>query len=119
MPASFVASLENEAVQFFEAVGSDVKAWAGGVETIVVDDAKVAWLALWPIISAIGPTQWKILQGLVNTVNADLAQDDYAGLVQGVVAQAAAAELDWVMQLSTATLTVIVTALRGTTTPAA
>lgn len=117
--ASAVENLETEAVQFFKAVGNDVKTWAGGVETVVVDDAKVAWLALWPILSAIGPSQWKILQGLVNTANKDIAADDYTTLVQDVLTQAAAAELAWVSTLSSQALLIIVTALQGSSLPAA
>lgn len=116
---SALSTLQSEAEQFFGAIVTDVKAWAGDVETVVVDDAKVAWLALWPILSAVGPAQWKILQGLVDTVSKDIAADDYTGLVQGVLAQAVTAELAWVTVLGTDVLTIIVTALAGAKLPAA
>ena len=92
---SAVDNLKSEAEQFFEAIAADVSAWAGDVETVVVDDAKVAWIALYPVLTAVGPAQWKILQGLVATASKDLAADDFTGVVQDVLAQAAAAELAW------------------------
>lgn len=119
MTTSAVSTVIADAEGFFEAIGADVKTWAGDIETVVVDDAKVAWLALWPVLSSIGPAQWKIVQGLLATVNADIAEDDYGAIVNDVVAQAAAAELSWFVQLGTVVQTIIVTALRGSQLPAA
>ena len=116
MNTSAVASLPSQAEQFFTAVLTDVKAWAGDIETVVVDDAKVGWLAIQPVLAAVGPSQWKILQGLVATVNQDLAEDDYAGIVQDVARQAATQELSWVASMPLALLTVIVAALKGSAT---
>lgn len=114
---SAVASLLSAGEQFFKAVVTDVKDWAGDVETIVVDDAKVGWLALQPILTAIGPGQWVILQDLVSTANTDLAADDYAGIVTDVLSRAVTDETKFLVNLSLSTLTVMVTALQGSKVP--
>ena len=117
MTASAVTTIVQDGEAFLAGVVTDVKTWIGDIETVVVDDAKVAWLALQPILTAIGPQQWTILQGLLNTVSKDLAADDYAGLMADVVAQASAAEIAWVGQLSTSLLQIMVTALQSTKAP--
>lgn len=99
---------------FGEEVASDVVAWATNTETLIVDDAKVAWTALKPIFTGISGAQWVILQGLVATANKDVASNDYGDLVTDVANQASAQELAWVAELGSELLTVIVAALHYT-----
>lgn len=108
--------------KFVHAVATDVEGWIKAEETLVVDDAKVAWTAIGSILTKIGPSQWVIVEGLVATAQADVADGDYANLVTDVLNQAAAKELAWVAGLGTATLTVILGALhlqKAGTVPAA
>jgi len=104
---AFLTPLEK----FGKDVETEVVAWVSAEETALVDDAKVAWTALAPVLTKIGPSQWVILQGLVATARADVADGDYGTLVTDVLNQATAKELAWVAGLGTAVLTVVLAAL--------
>ena len=96
---------------FAKSVESDVDTWIKAEETAIVADAEVAYNALKPIWMGIAPGQWVILEGLVATAQADVADGDYGSLVTDVLNQAAARELAWVAGLGTAVLTVVLAAL--------
>jgi hypothetical protein len=103
---------EASAVEAFASqVAGDVVAWATGVETLVVDDARAAWAVLKPILTSIGPAQWTILRGLVQDAAADAAAGDYGAIATVVLAQATTAETAFVTQIGTEVLGVLVSVL--------
>lgn len=112
---SILETIEKLLLTPVEKFGKDVEmvvvAWVRAEETALVDDAKVAWTALSPVLTKIRPSQWVILQGLVATAQADVADGDYGTLVTDVLNQAAAKELAWVSGLGTAVLTIVLAAL--------
>ena len=98
-------SPEVKAVEaFVSTVKTDVETWVKQEEALVVEEAKVAWAVIKPILTGIGPSQWAILQGLVQTAAKDAAAGDYTAIAGAVIAQATTAELAWVGQLGTEVL---------------
>lgn len=106
-----MTSIFQDFDSWLQKVGGEISTWFTDEKDAIVDDADVAWTVLKPIFTGIGPSQWVILQGLVATASADVADGDYGDLVTDVLNQAAAKELAWVSALGTAVLTVILAAL--------
>ena len=90
---------EAEVKSFVETVATDVTAWAKAEETFLKAEADIAWAAIKPILTGIGPAEWSILQGLIQTAAKDAAEGDYTGIATDVIAQATTAETAFIIKL--------------------
>lgn len=118
MATSAVATVESGVENFFSAIGTDMKDFFGGIATVAIADAKIAYLAFWSILKMMSAQQIVIFKDLVSTANADLAADDYLGIVNDIIARAKTDETQFVLELPPEILTVFVAAFK-TTPPAA
>jgi hypothetical protein len=110
---------EAAIANFAKGAAAALGAWVKGDVEIVVADADAAWAKLLPIITAIPPSQYAILQGLVAKATADAASGDYTAIAADVMTEATRQELTWVMNLGQGLLGIIVAFLAYKPTPAA
>lgn len=113
MVTSAVATVESGIENFFSAIGTDMKDFFGGIATVAIADAKIAYLAFWAILKMMSAQQIVIFKDLVSTASTDLAADDYLGIVQDVIARAKTDETQFVLELPVEVLTVFVAAFKA------
>lgn len=86
----------------------DIETAWGEVETLVVDDALVAWNAIKTIWLKLAPAEWVTIQGLIKEALADVQDGDFADIESAVLMKAEASGATFVANLGSAAIQAII-----------
>lgn len=86
----------------------DIEAAWGPLETLVVDDAKVAWTAIKNIWLKLGPAEWVQIQGFVTEALKDVTTGDFGDIETSILSKAEASGATFVANLGSAAIQAII-----------
>ena len=98
---------------FIQTIESDLTHAWGTLEGIVEADAQVLWTDFKSIFTALLPSQYTILQGLVVELLTDVATGDISDIETALLNKAEAEELSWIKTLGSEVLQAVIAVIKA------